>query len=464
MPDTAPVIKLIPVNRILPSRHQARKSFNEESLKNLAASIKKEGLVEPIMVRVVPPPEGVAADPVRDTSAGLSGQSNDKQDSAGTSGQPSEGAAALERPISNGAGSEWYEIIFGERRWRAYMLLGRETIEAIITTVASEAASAAKGLVENLQREGINPIEEAEGFVHLNQLDPVYWTQGNISETVGRSHGYISQSLKMLKLPQSIIDNVRRLTIHRSNALELLRLPNEGLQETAANEIVAKDLNLKNTRTLIDKMIENQVNRAKTQAGEQAGGATAGAHPSNDFSIKDSAGAIHIIGSFQKPIVPAEVIKALEATLLHWQEMDSQPKNQTKQPKHPKSQQTSKEPKAPDQGAPITPSPLVGKAEANTAGQPLNMDQLKKALESEQGNLINGQAGQAVLAALEYQKKVTELISLQQALKAAGSEEEKIRLNAEIEKKKAEIEAIKKGLQAGGSNSAPHDLPDAPKA
>ncbi len=167
MADTAPVLKQIPVNRILPSRHQARKFFDEDGLKGLADSIDKEGLLEPVMVRLVsapnPLPEGHTATLNQSQSSG-SGQA----------------------PNQSGSGQDWYELVYGERRWRACKLLGRDIMDAIVTAVVSEAASAAKGLVENLQREGMNPIEEAEGFDHLNKLDPGYWTHEQIASVAGR--------------------------------------------------------------------------------------------------------------------------------------------------------------------------------------------------------------------------------------------------------------------------------------
>ena len=119
-------IQQISVDQIKPSRHQARKDFDEEGIKQLAVSIDKEDLIQPITLRKV---------------------------------------------------GEEYELISGERRLRAIKSLGRSTIEARVIEVVNEAAACAKGLVENLQREDLNPIEEAEGFVTLNKLDSGYWTQ-----------------------------------------------------------------------------------------------------------------------------------------------------------------------------------------------------------------------------------------------------------------------------------------------
>ena len=277
MADNTPILKLIPVNRILPSRHQARKNFDEEGLKGLAESIQKEGLLEPVMVRAIPAPQG-----------------------------------------SDG---EWYELVYGERRFRACKLLGRDTIEAIITTVASEAASAAKGLVENLQREGINPIEEAEGFAHLNQLDPGYWTQEQIAGVVGRSRGYIAQSLGILQLTQSVKDSVSRLTLSRSHALDLMRLPSADLQVKVAEQIVAQDMNRENARALIEKMLGHEPQGSMAGAEQQGGKTGPKAQPAG-FRFNKVGKDIHIIGIFPGTVTLPDLSKWLDEA---YQKFQAQP-------------------------------------------------------------------------------------------------------------------------------------------
>jgi len=191
MPETtdAPAvsaIQQIPVDQIKPSRHQARKDFDEESIKQLAVSIDKEDLLQPITVRKV---------------------------------------------------EEGYEIIAGERRLRAVKSLSRPTIAAIVIEVVNEAAACAKGLVENLQREDLNPIDEAQGFQDLLNLKDSHWNQERISEAVGKSPTYISESLSLLKLPESLIEKFCRQNFSRSLGVELARLPGQDVQLKAAEAI-----------------------------------------------------------------------------------------------------------------------------------------------------------------------------------------------------------------------------------
>jgi ParB family chromosome partitioning protein len=197
------VFQSIPIDQIRPSRHQARKDFDEEGIKELAVSIDKEGLLQPITVRQV---------------------------------------------------GDGYELIAGERRLRAVKSLGHPTIEARVIEVISEAASCAKGLVENLQRKDLNPIEEAEGFRELGQLDPAHWTQEQIAMVAGKKQGYVSDSLRLLGMPAEILENIRRRILSRSHGLELMRLSPEK-QVEVSKQVISKDLSRGETRKLVDGMV-----------------------------------------------------------------------------------------------------------------------------------------------------------------------------------------------------------------
>jgi ParB family transcriptional regulator, chromosome partitioning protein len=209
MSDTAAVdaakstFQSITLDQIKPSRHQARKQFDEAAIKSLSDSIASEGLQNPVTVRRV------------------------------------EGG---------------YELISGERRFRAVKLLGLRGIDAHIIDVGSEASAAAKGLLENLQRVDLNPIEEAEGFRELNQLDPKYWDQPKIGSICDRSQEYVSLSLKLLGLAPAVQESIRRRILSRSHGLELMRLPADK-QEEASNQVTAKSLDRNETRKLVDQML-----------------------------------------------------------------------------------------------------------------------------------------------------------------------------------------------------------------
>jgi ParB family chromosome partitioning protein len=205
--------QLIQITKVKPSRHQARKDFSEEALKGLAESMKQEGLQNPITVRQV--------------------------------------------------GDE-FELVAGERRLRAAKLLGWTAIEAKIIQTVSEAESAAKGLLENLQREDLNPIEEAEGFAELNQLDSGFWTQEQIAKVTGRTQTYISRSIALLGLPEPIIQNMRARIFSRSHGLEFIRLQTQETQLEAFKEVSDKKLNWEATRKLVDQMLENKAGKPET--------------------------------------------------------------------------------------------------------------------------------------------------------------------------------------------------------
>src|SRR5437016_1368588 len=204
-------LQVVSIALIKPSPHQARKLFDEESLWKLAESLRQEGLIQPITVRQLLPMAGDREDP-------------------------------------------GYELVSGERRIRAAKLLGWTKIEARVISVISEGEVAAKGLIENLQREDLNPIEEAEGFSQLNNVDPTYWTHERIAQVTGKSRTYITQSLSILRLPEAIKEDVRRRTYSRAHALEIARLPGSSLQLSVA-KMIPDRLTREQTRRLIDSIL-----------------------------------------------------------------------------------------------------------------------------------------------------------------------------------------------------------------
>jgi ParB family chromosome partitioning protein len=171
-------------------------------------------------------------------------------------------------------------LIAGERRLRAVKSLGWTAIEARIIEVPSEASASAKGLVENLQRQDLNPIEEAEGFSALNQMDPKYWTQEQIGQVAGRDKGYISRSMSLLGLPDQIKEKLRARNFSRSHAVEFLRFPSAEKQLEAMQIVQNGKLSWEATRKLVDDMLEKDGHRPTGQSG------------SNKSSRKDPLGSI----------------------------------------------------------------------------------------------------------------------------------------------------------------------------
>ena len=199
----------IPVEKIQPSPYQPRKDFTPEDLQDLADSMKEEGLLQPVLVR----------------------------------------------PCTvHGAPSTAYELVSGERRYRAAKLLNWPTIEAKVVQTVSEAEAAAKSLVENLQRKDLNPIEEAEGFDRLNKLDPQYWSQDAIAKVAGKDKTYLSRSLKLLETADLVKDQLRRRNLSREHGIEISRLPKEQ-QARTCEEVFTKRLSRSETRKLVDRRL-----------------------------------------------------------------------------------------------------------------------------------------------------------------------------------------------------------------
>jgi len=143
--------------------------------------------------------------------------------------------------------------VSGERRLRAAKLLDWTSIDAKVIQTVSEGESAAKGLIENLQREDLNPIEEAEGFKELQGLNDDHWTQEQIAKVTGKGRTYITDSLRLLNLPEDVQEDVRRQTLSRSHAIELLRLNNAKEQKRLAAKVGKRGLTVMQTRAIIDR-------------------------------------------------------------------------------------------------------------------------------------------------------------------------------------------------------------------
>ncbi len=195
---------------VRPSKVQTRKTFNEDSIQQLAESIKRHGLQEPVIVR------------------------------------KSEGK---------------YELVCGERRLRACILAGLTEIPAICRNV-SDDESILLGLIENIQREDLNPIEEAEAYKSI--LESFQWSHEQLSETVGKDRSTISNSLRLLSLPSTIQSMIMDGTITTGHARSLVGLPSPELILQTARQIVEQGLSVRETEKLVSKLKEGTKKKSIT--------------------------------------------------------------------------------------------------------------------------------------------------------------------------------------------------------
>ena len=200
----------LPLDVIHPGRYQPRSVFDEEKLEELASSIKAQGIVQPILVRAM--------------------------------------------------GNGEFELIAGERRWRAALLADIEKIPAVVRDVPDEVAVAIS-LIENIQREDLNPLEEATALRRL--IDDFQMTHQEAADGVGRSRAAVSNLLRLLELVQEVKDMVDVRAIEMGHARALLSL-DEKLQLEAAREVVNKRLSVRATENLVRRLLH-----PKKQAGRR---------------------------------------------------------------------------------------------------------------------------------------------------------------------------------------------------
>lgn len=189
-------IQDIELDKIVPNRYQPRREFSDDSIKELAETLDKDGLLQPIVVR---------------------------ED-----------------------GEDHYEIIAGERRYRAAKGLGWETIPAIVKNMDDDQA-ASLALIENLQREDLNPIDEAKAYTNLMKLNDL--TQTALAKDMGKSQSYVANKLRLLKLDDDVQKALIEGKITARHGRALLNL-SEDDQERVLKEIEEKGLNVKQTEEI----------------------------------------------------------------------------------------------------------------------------------------------------------------------------------------------------------------------
>ena len=206
--EAGDVLRQLPVESIRPGRFQPRSVFDADKLEELASSIRAQGMVQPVVVREVADGE--------------------------------------------------YELIAGERRWRAAQLASLDLIPAMVRNVPDEAA-VAMALIENIQREDLNPLEEATALRRL--IDEFAMTHREAAEAVGRSRAAVSNLLRLLELMQEVKDMVDGRLIEMGHARALLSL-DAGLQLKAAREVVQQKLSVRDTEALVRRLQQGE--RKKT--------------------------------------------------------------------------------------------------------------------------------------------------------------------------------------------------------
>jgi len=198
--DNRERVQRVPLNKIRPSALQPRKEFSEESLRELADSIREQGIVQPLIAR--------------------------------------------ER-------DGFFELIAGERRWRAAQLLNLPEVPVIIRE-ADDRSVLELALIENLQRENLNSIEEAHGYAQL--AEQFHLTQEEISAKVGKSRAVVANAMRLLKLPATVQNFIREGRISVGHAKVILGITDEKDQKLAAERVIKEGLNVRQTEGLAAKL------------------------------------------------------------------------------------------------------------------------------------------------------------------------------------------------------------------
>lgn len=210
-PAAEPPIRSVPVDAITVSPFQPRVYMDEGALEELSASIAANGLLQPLVVR----------------------------------------------PVGDG-----FELVTGERRWRAVQKLGWTTVPAIVRELSDEEA-AALAMIENLQREDLTAIEEAQGYRKL--LEQFNWTQTDLARRMGKSQSTIANKLRLLKLPPSVQERVTRQALSERHARALLRLDDPAVQEQLAAEAEKSGWTVEET----ERRVEEYVSGRQARRGER---------------------------------------------------------------------------------------------------------------------------------------------------------------------------------------------------
>ncbi|HHY46257.1 MAG TPA: ParB/RepB/Spo0J family partition protein [Firmicutes bacterium] len=201
----------VPINSIKSNPYQPRRQFDEERLQELVESIKNYGIVQPLVVR----------------------------------------------PVEGG-----YQLVVGERRWRAAIRAGLTVVPVVVRDV-SDLEMVELALIENLQREDLTPIEQAEAYQRL--INEFGLTQEELAEVLGRSRPSIANTMRLLNLPPEVQENVSRGTLTMGHARALLALATSELQVEIARLVISRDLSVRQTEELVRKALAGKTKQAKSR-------------------------------------------------------------------------------------------------------------------------------------------------------------------------------------------------------
>ena len=204
----------LPISQVEPGLNQPRKRFDQEALADLTESIRTHGIIQPLTVRRL--------------------------------------------------ASGYYQIIAGERRWRAAKAAGLAEVPAVIIE-ADDRKVMELGLIENLQREDLNPAEEARGYQVL--MEEYGLTQEQVAQRMGKSRPAITNTLRLLALPEDLMQLVAEGALSAGHARALLAAPTPALQRQAAKKVIEGQLSVRQTEALVKALQKEKTEKAKP-AGE----------------------------------------------------------------------------------------------------------------------------------------------------------------------------------------------------
>jgi ParB family chromosome partitioning protein len=196
----------VDIDRLVPNTFQPRRQMDDVRLEDLARSIKSNGIIQPIVVR----------------------RSGDR-----------------------------FHIIAGERRWRAAQKAGLHRVPVVVREIVAgqERSLLEMALIENIQRENLNPIDEAHAYRRLT--DDFHLTQDDIAAAVGKDRATVANFLRLLKLPEDVRADVAMGNLSMGHARALLALPKEGDQRRLARDVIARSLSVRETESLVRKVAES---------------------------------------------------------------------------------------------------------------------------------------------------------------------------------------------------------------